>query len=49
MLSDVVKEYIIGFAKGGFIGLLGNGWGRELKKKKLVYLFIFREIKKIFK
>ena len=48
MLSDVVKEYIIGFAKGGFIGLLGNGWGRELKKK-IVYFFIFREIKKIFK
>ena len=39
MLSDVVKEYIIGFAKGGFIGLLGNGWGRELKKKTCLFIY----------
>ena len=43
MLSDVVKEYIIGFAKGGVIGLLGNGWGREPKKKKNLFIYLFLE------
>lgn len=47
MLSDVVEEYSNEFAKGGFVGLLGKGWGRE-KRNLFIYLFLERS-KIIFK